>query len=268
VHRSHAVTLTADFEGTSKGACTLCEGRRPAAELLPHSGDMSNDMVLVVEDEPALLEVVVAYLRRDGLRAFGTSSAEQARALVDSMTPDLVILDVGLPGMSGFELLQSLRRDERDVPVIMLTARVDDVDRVHGLRLGADDYVTKPFHAPELVERVRAVLRRTKPAPHRALRYGRLVLDARSTSCAVDDVDVALTAAEFKLLLYLAQHPSRTMTRAQLLAAVLPESEAGERVVDAHLGNVRRKLVDAGLAASPVRTLRGLGYQFDPERCR
>jgi two-component system, OmpR family, response regulator AdeR len=255
------------FEGTSKIVCTVAEDTLLMKRLLSHWTSMSGPLVLVVEDEPALAEVVIAYLRRDGIRALSAASAEKAATLIDTLAPDLVILDVGLPSMSGFDLLRNLRADERDIPVIMLTARVDDIDRVHGLRLGADDYVTKPFHPPELIERVHAVLRRSRPVPRRTMRFGRIVLDPRSTTCLVDDAEVALTAAEFKLLMYLAQHPNQTMTRAQLLASVLPESEAGDRVIDAHLGNVRRKLTEAGLADSPVHTLRGLGYRFDPERC-
>lgn len=227
---------------------------------------MDNGAVLVVEDEPALAEVVVAYLRQAGFRATVVSNGERAVEAVAGLQPDLVVLDVNLPGIDGFEVARRVRA-QGDVPIIFLTARVDDVDRVHGLRLGGDDYVTKPFHPPELVERVVAVLRRTRPRRVDAQRVGRLVIDHGATSCSVDDSVVDLTAAEFRLLAHLVAHPRQSFDRARLLASVFPDSEANDRVIDAHLGNVRRKLTAAGLRTVPVTTLRGIGYRFDPEKC-
>jgi two-component system, OmpR family, response regulator AdeR len=224
---------------------------------------MAQPLVLVVEDEPDLADVVRAYLVDAGFRVMVEHDGGRAERVIASMTPDLVVLDVNLPGIDGFEVLRRTRTTS-DVPVVFLTARVDDVDRVIGFRLGGDDYVTKPFHPPELVERVKAVLRRSRQPSQPALRFGPLVIEPDATSCAVDGTAVELTAAEYQLLEHLARHPRRTFSRAQMLAAVLPESEASDRVIDAHLANVRRKLAAAGLPDDPITTLRGLGYRFDP----
>jgi two-component system, OmpR family, response regulator AdeR len=224
---------------------------------------VSHALVLVVEDEPDLADVVRAYLADAGFRVVVERDGVRAERVIASMHPDLVVLDVNLPGIDGFEVLRRTRTTS-DVPVLFLTARVDDIDRVVGFRLGGDDYVTKPFHPPELVERVRAVLRRNQRAAPGALRFGPLLVEPAATSCRVGETPVDLTAAEYQLLEHLARHPRQTFSRAQLLAAVLPESEASDRVIDAHLANVRRKLAAAGLHNAPITTLRGIGYRFDP----
>jgi two-component system, OmpR family, response regulator AdeR len=224
---------------------------------------VAEPLILVVEDEPDLAEVVVSYLRRAGFRVYATGDGQTAVALVTSMPPDLIILDVNLPGIDGFEVLRQIRAVS-DVPVLMLTGRVDEVDRVSGLRLGADDYVTKPFSPPELVERVSAILRRTRPRSAAAVVFGDLQVDGRATTVTVGGAQVPLTAAEYHLLDHLARHPRLTLTRAQIQAAVFPDSEAADRVIDAHVGNVRRKLSDAGLDHDPITTVRGIGYRFEP----
>jgi two-component system response regulator AdeR len=223
-------------------------------------------LVLVVEDEPRIAEVLEAYLRRDG---FGTARAADGPAalrLHERLRPDLVLLDVLLPGLDGFAVLRRLRADAlgASTPVILVTARDEDVDKLVGLRMGADDYVVKPFSPPEVVARVHAVLRRARRVPldpATTIRLGALEIDTAGTAVRVHGVPLDLTATEYRLLELLARAPRRTFSRAQLLAAALPESAALERVVDAHLGNLRRKLAAAG-APAVVDTVRGFGYRL------
>jgi two-component system response regulator AdeR len=193
-----------------------------------------------------------------------------AVALHVRLGPDLVLLDVMLPGLDGFEVLRRIHADpdRPATPVILLTARDEDLDKLLGLRMGADDYVVKPFSPPEVVARVHAVLRRAAPSTpyvdqpgERVLRVGALQVDPTSTSATVAGALLDLTATEYRLLEHLIRAPRRTFTRAQLLAAVLPDSAALERVIDAHLGNLRRKLTEAG-APGLIQTVRGLGYRL------
>ena len=218
-------------------------------------------LVLVVEDEPNLSEVLEAYLRRDGFRTERAADGENALRLFHEAKPDLILLDVALPGVDGFEVLRQVR-GAGDTPVIMLTARVDEVDRLVGLRMGADDYVTKPFNPPEVVERVKAVLRRARPAAAETLiRVAGLELDPRGMSVTVAARPLELTLSEYRLLEHLARHPGRVFSRAELLTACLPDSDALERTVDAHLNSVRRKLAAAGVTDALV-TVRGAGYRL------
>jgi two-component system response regulator AdeR len=231
---------------------------------VPAAARPPGGLVLVVEDEPQIAEVLEAYLRRDGFGVARAGDGPSALHLHERVRPDLVLLDVMLPGLDGFEVLRRLRADRTrpSTPVILLTARDEDVDRISGLRTGADDYVVKPFSPPEVVARVQAVLRRARaagtPAP---LRLGPLEIDALGTAVRVHDVALDLTATEYRLLELLAGSPGRTFTRAQLLAAALPDSAALDRVVDAHLGNLRRKLAAAG-APAMIETVRGFGYRL------
>jgi two-component system response regulator AdeR len=237
---------------------------------VPDAPRPTGALVLVVEDEPRIAEVLEAYLRRDG---FGTARAGDGPAalrLHERIRPDLVLLDVMLPGLDGFEVLRRLRADAArpSTPVILLTARDEDVDKLVGLRMGADDYVVKPFSPPEVVARVQAVLRRVRapgadPAAPAPLRLGPLEIDTSGTAARVHGVPLALTATEYRMLELLARAPRRTFSRAQLLAAALPDSPALDRVVDAHLGNLRRKLAAAG-APALVETVRGFGYRLRP----
>lgn len=218
-------------------------------------------LVLVVEDEPNLSEVLEAYLRRDGFRTERASDGENALRLFREAKPDLVLLDVMLPKLDGFELLRRVR-EAGDTPVIMVTARVEDVDRLVGLRMGADDYVVKPFNPPEVVERVKAVLRRARPSDaDKPLRVAGLELDPRGMSVTVAEQPLDLTLSEYRLLEHLARHSGRVFSRAELLAACLPESDALERTVDAHLNSVRRKLAAVGVTDALV-TVRGAGYRL------
>ena len=218
-------------------------------------------LVLVVEDEPNLSEVLEAYLRREGFRTERAADGENALRLFRETRPDLVLLDVALPKVDGFEVLRQVR-GAGDTPVIMLTARVDEVDRLVGLRMGADDYVTKPFNPPEVVERVKAVLRRARPAAaEKPVRVAGLELDPGGMAVTVGGRPLELTLSEYRLLEHLARHPGRVFSRAELLASCLPDSDALERTVDAHLNSVRRKLAAAGVTDALV-TVRGAGYRL------
>lgn len=224
----------------------------PASPAMP--------LILVVEDEPQIAEVLEGYLRRDGFRTERASDGEQALALHRAARPDLVLLDVRLPHIDGFEVLRRLRV-QADTPVILVTARVEDLDRLVGLRLGADDYIVKPFNPLEVVERVKAVLRRARPDPQTLLRLGSLELDLSGMTISWAGTPLELTLTEYRLLEHLFSSPGRVFTRAELLAAALPGSDALERVVDAHLTNLRRKLYQLG-AHDVLETKRGVGYRL------
>lgn len=220
-----------------------------------------SSLVLVVEDEPSLSQVLEAYLRREGFRTERAFDGEAALRLFRATRPDLVLLDVTLPKLDGFEILRRIRQDG-DTPVIMVTARVDDVDRLVGFRMGTDDYVTKPFNPPEVIERVKAVLRRTQPRDGGGpVLVAGLEIDSRGMQVKALGKRLDLTLSEFRLLELLARHPGRVFSRAELIQACLPESGALERVVDAHLNSVRRKLGAVG-AADPFESVRGVGYRL------
>ncbi len=221
-------------------------------------------LILIVEDEPQLAEVLEAYAQQDGYRTERAADGYSALTAYRAASPDLILLDVMLPGRSGLDVLKTVRA-ESATPVILVTARAEESDQIVGLELGADDYVVKPFRPREVMARVRAVLRRTgsgaDPA-RRPLRVGNLEIDRLAVTARVDGKVLILTPAEFRLLAHLAETPERAFTRDELLAAALPDSDALERVVDAHLASVRRKLEAAG-AAGLLRTVRGVGYRLD-----
>lgn len=217
-------------------------------------------LVLVVEDEPAIADLERLYLTRDG---FTVSVETDGRAALDAVRrqrPVAVVLDVGLPGLDGLEVLRALRASGDGTPVLMVTARDDEVERVLGLELGADDYITKPFSPRELVARVRTVLRRGPVTATAALlRAGPLALDPVSRRVHVDGQEVALTATEFNLLEHLLRHSGQVLSRGALLAAVWGyAAAAGTRTVDVHVAQLRAKLGPQG--ARVVRTVRGVGY--------
>ena len=202
-------------------------------------------------------------MRHAGFAALVSGSGDDALALAAARQPDLVVLDLRLPGMDGFEVAARLRR-EFTVPIIMLTARVEEADRIRGLEIGADDYITKPFSPRELVARVRAVLRRTNAARPAGdvLRIGDLALDLSRMNVSVRGKPVDLTAMEFQLLRTLANHPGRIFTRTQLLDAL--RGEAGEpfdRAIDAHVKNIRRKIEPDPRHPRYVLTVYGVGYK-------
>lgn len=225
-------------------------------------------LVLLVEDETEIAEILDAYLRRSGLRTAHTIDGRNALDLHLSLKPDLVMLDVQLPQISGWQILAELRH-RGDTPVIMLTAMDQDIDKLMGLRLGADDYVVKPFNPAEVVARVQAVLRRT--AKHGArqaqkvLRVGSFQIDPETLEASVlvdgERQTLALTLTEFNLLAHMARAPKRVFSRAELLAACLPESDALERTVDSHISKLRRKLELMSLDGVPA-SVRGVGYRL------
>jgi two-component system alkaline phosphatase synthesis response regulator PhoP len=200
--------------------------------------------ILVVDDEPQIAEIASDYLRLAGFDVIVAGDGVRALEAARGRRPDLVVLDLGLPRLDGLDVARTMRR-ESDVPIIMLTARVEEDDRLRGLEIGADDYITKPFSPRELVARVRAVLRRSEKRRRRATATfcaADLVIDAPACACARDE-PIDLTPTEFQLLATLARHPGRVFTRAQLLDAVRgSDAEAFERAIDSHIKNIRRKL--------------------------
>jgi DNA-binding response OmpR family regulator len=225
----------------------------------PEDDPVDRGLVLVVEDEPAIAELQRLYLTREGFGVHVEQDGAAGLAAARRLKPVAIVLDVGLPTMDGTEVCRALRAEGDWVPVLFVTARDEEVDRVLGLELGADDYVTKPFSPRELVSRVRAVLRRTQgqvATPPLVLQGIRLDLDAREAS--VDGVEVLLTVTEFDLLAALLRHPGRVLSREQLLSQVWGyEAAGGTRTVDVHIGQVRQKL---GPAGDLIRTVRGVGY--------
>jgi len=216
-------------------------------------------LVLVVEDEPAIAELQRLYLSREGYGVHVARDGAEGLAAARRLRPVAVVLDVGLPTMDGTEVCRALREEGDWVPVLFVTARDEEVDRVLGLELGADDYLTKPFSPRELVSRVRAVLRRTQgQVAQLPLTLGPVRLDLETREVTVDDVPVQLTVTEFDLLAALLRRPGRVLSRDQLLSQVWGyEAAAGTRTVDVHVGQVRQKL---GAAGDLIRTVRGVGY--------
>ena len=221
--------------------------------------------VLIVDDEPAIVRLIRDYLERAGFDVMTASNGEDALQVFARSRPDLVILDLTLPHMDGLDVARAMRR-AGDVPIIMLTARAEEADRVVGLELGADDYVTKPFSAREIVARVRAVLRRAQAAAMHddIVRVGdSIMLDAPRMQVQVDGRDVLLTATEFQLLLHMARQPGRVFTRAQLLDAVHGVAvESYARAIDAHVKNIRRKLEQDPRSPRHLQTVFGVGYRL------
>ncbi|OLC57120.1 MAG: DNA-binding response regulator [Chloroflexi bacterium 13_1_40CM_4_68_4] len=223
--------------------------------------------VLVVDDEPKITQLVRDYLERGGFAVTTASDGTSALALARSERPDLVILDLGLPDKDGLDVTRALRRDST-IPLIVLTARAEETDRLVGLELGADDYVTKPFSPKELVARVRAVLRRAaaQPVDDELIRVADVALDVPRRRVTVSGEPVELTATEFELLATLARHPGRVFTRAQLLDAVRGVAfESYERAIDAHVKNIRRKIEPDQRRPRYLLTAYGVGYRFADE---
>lgn len=222
--------------------------------------------VLVVDDEKRIREVVDYALKKDGFRVSEAADAEQALSLLECEMPDLVVLDVMLPGIDGLELCRQIRT-RAAVPVLFLSARGDEVDRIVGLELGGDDYLSKPFSPRELVARVRAVLRRTladgqsppEPEPAKIYRHGRLELDPERHRARFDSREVPLTATEFSLLVALLERPGVVLTRAQLLQRAYSGEHVTERTLDTHVRRIRAKF--RGFSADPIATVHGVGYR-------
>jgi DNA-binding response OmpR family regulator len=224
----------------------------------------SKGLVLVAEDERAIADLVRMYLSRDGFGVHTETDGASALAAARRLKPVAIVLDLGLPGMDGTEVVRALRADGDWVPILVVTARDDEVDRVLGLELGADDYLTKPFSPRELVARVRTVLRRSDGAPpseDRSLTVGAVELDPGRRRVWAGGSEVTLTTTEFDLLAHLMRRPGRVYEREELLSAVWGyAAAAGTRTVDVHVAQLRAKLG----AHSPIRTVRGVGYAAEP----
>jgi DNA-binding response OmpR family regulator len=221
--------------------------------------------VLVVDDEPIVRDVVVRYLERDGFRTVEAGDGDDARGLLERDTPDLVVLDVMLPGTDGLELCRWIRR-RSSVPVILLTARGEEADRIVGLELGADDYVTKPFSPRELSARVRAVLRRVEaPTAHEQVAFDGLTLDAGKREVHRDGEELHLTAKEFDLLWFLATHPRAVFSRDALMQQIWGYEAAFDTgTVTVHIRRLREKIEERPSEPRFLQTVWGVGYRFVP----
>jgi DNA-binding response OmpR family regulator len=239
----------------------------PAAGIATEKAGMSSDgsergLIMVVEDEPAIADVMRLNLAKAGYGVHVERDGTSGLAAIRALKPAAVILDIGLPGLDGIEVCRRLRSENDWTPVLFVTARDDEVDRIVGLELGADDYVTKPFSPRELVARVSSVLRRSQGSPDDQpnLVVGDVRLDLAERRVFVSESEVKLTATEFDLLGYLMRRPGRVFSREQLISDVWGYSASGGvRTVDVHIAQVRAKLGDA----SPIRTVRGVGYAAD-----
>jgi len=223
--------------------------------------------VLVVDDEPKIVGLARDYLEHAGFSVVSASDGSEALARARADHPDLIVLDLGLPKLDGLDVARALRQTS-SVPIVILSGRADESDKLVGLELGADDYVTKPFSPKELVARVRAVLRRSeRPAtPSDVIRAGDVILDVPRMRVRAGDRDVDLTPTEFQLLAALAREPGRVFTRSQLLDAVHGVAfESYERAIDAHVKNIRRKLESDPRDPQYVQTVHGVGYRFRDE---
>ncbi len=229
---------------------------------------MARGKILVVDDEPKIIRLVRAYLERDGFEVIEAPDGRRAVDAARRLSPDLIVLDVMLPELDGLEVCREIRHFS-DVPIIMLTARDEDADKLVGLELGADDYVTKPFSPGELVARVRAVLRRMRPrdvdgATARRIVAGDLIIDEERFEATCHDQPLPLTPTEFRILAALARDVGKVLSRGQLLDRALGEPYDGyDRTIDAHVKNLRRKLAAAGAGEDcGIVTVRGVGYKM------
>jgi DNA-binding response OmpR family regulator len=222
--------------------------------------------ILIVDDEPKIIEVVKLYLEREGFQVTSAANGQQAIARAASFKPDLMILDLNLPDIDGLEVCRSIRKTS-NVPIIMLTGRGEEVDKIVGLEIGADDYVTKPFSAREIVARVRAVLRRQGPqsVSQETKTIGNLVVDDARYEVSCRGSKLELTTTEFKLLSALAQNPGLVFTRMQLLDAVQGIAYEGyERTIDTHIKNLRQKMEsNQANCGCHIETVRGVGYKLE-----
>jgi len=227
---------------------------------------MARRKILVVDDEPKVGDLIKAYLDKDGYEVLLSTDGKDALDKARNYKPDLILLDLNLPEVDGIEVFRSVRTFS-EVPVIMVTARDDEVDKIVGLQLGADDYVTKPFSPRELAARVSAVLRRYSEGTRSTLRVlaGELQVDFERHEVKYRDEAVNLTAAEFKLLSVMAKNPGRVFTRLQLMDSAFGETYEGyDRTIDAHIKNIRQKLAKiGGDSENPIVTVRGVGYKLE-----
>jgi len=233
----------------------------------PQSSHQPPNLILIVEDEQEILEILSAYVERSGLRCIQAKDGRKALELHLSHAPDLVLLDIQLPQIDGWRVLSEIRH-RGQTPVIMLTAMDQDVDKLMGLRTGADDYIVKPFNPAEVVARIQAVLRRSggsKLRDEKILRVSDFLINLDTYEVTVlakeEKQELSVTLTEFKLLVYLARNPKRVVSRGELLEACLPESDALERTVDSHIYKLRKKIEATGVTDVLV-SVRGVGYRF------
>ena len=224
--------------------------------------------ILIVDDEERIVQTVKAYLDQEGFKTYTANDGEEALRAFEEKGPDLIVLDLMLPRLSGIEVTKKIRATS-NVPIIMLTAKVSEADRVVGLELGADDYVVKPFSPRELVARVRAVLRRIDGDTGTAERIvsGGLDIDLKTREVKMNEVEIELTPTEFDLLAFLAHHPGQVFTRLQLLREVQGYTyDAFARTIDTHVKNLRRKIEEDPKEPHYLLTVHGVGYRFTRER--
>jgi len=223
-----------------------------------------NGNILVVEDEPKLARLLADYLKAAGFEAFLLANGSEVVPWVREHKPDMVLLDLMLPGRDGMDVCKELRTFST-VPVIMVTARVEEIDRLLGLELGADDYICKPFSPREVVARVKAVLRRTRDG--QTLQAEGLVLDEHRFRAKLHDHDLGLTAVEFKLLQFLAANPGRIYSRQQLMDKIYADARiVSDRTIDSHIKKLRRKIEAVDPGARLIHSVYSVGYKFEPER--
>jgi two-component system alkaline phosphatase synthesis response regulator PhoP len=224
---------------------------------------MPAELVLIVDDEPSIVQLARLYLERERFRVEAVGDGEAALQAIKRLRPALVVLDVMLPGMDGFELCRRLRVEKDPVAILMVTARDEDIDRILGLEMGADDYLVKPFNPRELVARVRAILRRTQhraPLDAQPLQLGELTVDPIRRQARIGNRELELRTQEFELLLILAGQPERVFTREQLLREAWDFDFLGQtRTVDVHIAHLRRKLLDSSVR---IETITGVGYKL------
>ena len=229
---------------------------------------MSEDLILIVEDEPSIAEVVGLYLTRAGYQVIFAQDGIEAQDKIETESPDLIVMDLMLPIIDGFELTRWLRA-QNDTPIIMLTARRDEVDRITGLEMGADDYILKPFSPQEVVSRVRAVLRRTNPkpgeSPEKTLSFPSMLIDPQTRLVTIDGREIILTAKEFDTLWLLAQHPRQVFTRNHVLERVWGISDyIDPSTVTVHIRRLREKIEPNPSEPQYLITVWGVGYKFEP----
>jgi len=218
--------------------------------------------ILLIEDEQALREQVQARLQADGYTVDASGDGKEGLYLASEYPVDLAVVDLGLPGMPGLEIIRTLRAEGRDLPILILTARGKWEEKVTGLEAGADDYLVKPFHMEELLARVKALLRRAAGSGRDELSFGPLSLDTTGQKVSLDGAAVELTAYEYRLLEYLARHPGKVIPKSELADYLYPhDDDRDSNVIEVLIGRVRRK-IDADNTMNPIETLRGRGYRF------
>jgi DNA-binding response OmpR family regulator len=232
---------------------------------------VAEERILIIEDEPAVARSLEYGLRGEGFQVFVAETGKQALALARRQDPHLILLDIRLPDISGFDVCRQLRVEGKRMPILMLTARDEEVDKVLGLELGADDYVVKPYSLRELISRIRALLRRAYgelaiPHNREKIRFGRIEIDMERLEVTRDDELIPLTPTEFRLLRLLVSHPGRPLQRGEMIENVWGyDCDIGnDRTVDVHIRHLRQKLEDDPANPQFILTVRGLGYKFQP----